>query len=518
MKYLSVQEMVAIEKAANRSGHSYAAMMEAAGRGLAEVLHRRFYKEDENTICALIGSGNNGGDALVALDYLIQWGWKTEAVVFRKRESQDQLLKRYQERGGEQISVFSPEALTSSILKRILESEILLDGVLGTGIKLPLKEPLDQLLSMTKEAIHQTADKPLIIAVDCPSGVDCDTGQTSSSCIPADLTITMAAIKQGLLKFPAYDHVGELVLVDIGLPENLPEWKRITRQVIDETWVRNLIPARPKDSHKGTFGTSLIVAGSQAYPGAAALAGRAAYRIGVGLVSMAVPEAIYSGLVENFPEAIWVVLKDQAGGIAESDFSKTEEALERSTACLIGPGLGVADETSRYLEGLLRIGDLPPLVIDADGLRLVAKLDDWSTRIPAGSVLTPHPGEMAALCGLSVDEIQQDRISIAEKYSRKWRQVLVLKGAHTVIADPGGQTKLIIGGEPALARAGSGDVLAGIICGLIAQGMKPFEAAAAGAWLHARAGRLAGRQSGSSAAVLASDISEMIGPALLDLA
>jgi NAD(P)H-hydrate epimerase len=518
MKYLSVQEMVAIEKAADRSGHTYAAMMEAAGKGLAEVLHERFSILEEKTISALIGSGNNGGDALVALDYLIQWGWKTVAVIFRERDPRDPLLERYQERGGEQIPVYSPESLTPSILQRILDTEILLDGVLGTGIKLPLKEPLDKLLGTTRDVIHRAADKPRIVAVDCPSGVDCDTGQASTSCIPADLTVTMAAIKQGLLKFPAYDHVGELVLVDIGLPENLPEWKKITRGVIEEAWVRNHLPSRPLDAHKGTFGTSLIVAGSQAYPGAAALAGRAAYRIGAGLVCMAVPGAIYSGLVETFPEAIWVVLKDQEGHIAETDYSMTEETLHRSTACLVGPGLGVADETMRYLEGLIRLNELPPLVIDADGLRIVTKMDKWSAKLPAGSVLTPHPGEMSALCGLSVNEIQADRIGVAEKYSRQWGQVLLLKGAHSVIADPGGQTKLIIGGEPALATAGSGDVLAGIICGLIAQGMKPFDAAAAGAWLHARAGRLAAQQSGSSAAVLASDISGMIGPALSDLA
>jgi NAD(P)H-hydrate epimerase len=517
MKYLSVQEMIAIEKAADRSGHSYAAMMEAAGKGLAEVIHERFATEDPKTIVALVGSGNNGGDALVALDYLQEWGWESAAILFRKRDPQDPLLKRYRKSAGEVILADKPESLSPSVIKQIVESGILIDGVLGTGIRLPIRGPLAKLMEGISVALLEVIKKPRVVAVDCPSGIDCDTGQTSRFCIKADLTVTMAAIKQGLLKFPAYNYVGDLVLVDIGLPENLPEWDQIIRYVIEKDQVRNLIPTRPLDAHKGTFGTSLVIAGSRSYPGAATLAGRSAYRVGAGLVIMGVPEGIYSGLVESFPEAIWVVLKEQEGGIAETELSSTEKALARSTSCLIGPGLGLEEGTSQYLEGLLGLDGLPPLVIDADGLRLLTQLDNWTTKLPSRSVLTPHPGEMAVLSGLSVEEIQADRVGVAEKYAKEWGQILLLKGAHSVIADPEGQTHILIGGEPALARAGSGDVLAGILGGLIAQGVDSFDAAVAAAWLHASAGKLAAGEMGSSAAVLAGDISEMIGSILADL-
>lgn len=517
MKYLSVQEMVAIEKAADRSGHTYAAMMEAAGKGLAEVIDRRFSANGERVILALVGSGNNGGDALVALDYLMKWGWTAVAGLFSARESQDILLKRVLAGGGELVDCFDTEDNYPVLKDWLDKSSILLDGVLGTGIRLPIRQPLETLLRKTKEYLQVVDDKPIVVAVDCPSGVDCDTGEVSPACIQADLTVTMAAVKQGLLKFPAYDYVGELELVEIGLPPELREMKQISREVIEGKWVQRIIPDRPKNAHKGTFGTGLIIAGSCPYPGAAALAGMSAYRIGAGLVTMAVPESIYCGLVEKLPEATWVVLDDSKGGVAETGVSQVREALGKPTACLIGPGLGLEEGTARFMDGLIDLEDLPSLIIDADGLRLLSRLEDWTSRLPDGSVLTPHPGEMSALCGLSLEQIQADRVGTAEKYARAWNQIILLKGAHSVVAEPGGQTRILIGANPALARAGSGDVLAGIICGLIAQGVAPFDAAAAGAWIHLQAGKLASIQASSPAAVLAGEISEMIGKALAEI-
>lgn len=517
MKYLSVQEMVAIEKAADRSGHSYAAMMEAAGKGLAEVIDRRYGSAGDKVILALVGSGNNGGDALVALDYLMKWGWKAVATLFRARDPQDELIQRVLARGGDIVDCSDTENDFPNLKKLIKKTSIVLDGVLGTGIHLPVRQPLDHLLAITNEIIHSIEKKPIVIAVDCPSGIDCDTGEVSPASIPADLTVTMAAVKQGLLKFPAYNYLGELEMVEIGLPPDLPEFERITREVIERTWVKQILPERPLDAHKGTFGTALIIAGSRPYPGAAALAGISSYRIGAGLVTMAVPEPIYAGLVEGFSEAIWLVLDEDEGGIADTAASSIKEALGRPTACLIGPGLGQAQGTARFLESFLELKNLPRLVIDADGLRLLSRLDKWTAKLPEGSVLTPHPGEMADLCGLSLEEIQTDRVGVAEKFARDWNQIVLLKGAHTVIAEPGGQTRILIGADPALARAGSGDVLAGIICGLIAQGVAPFDAAAAGAWVHIQAGKLASIHAGSPAAVLAGDISEMIGQTLAEM-
>jgi hydroxyethylthiazole kinase-like uncharacterized protein yjeF len=211
------------------------------------------------------------------------------------------------------------------------------------------------------------------------------------------------------------------------------------------------------------------------------------------------------------PEATWIWLDDKNGSLTGSGLPQIKAALGRPTACLIGPGLGSDKSTADLLGGILNLDSLPPLVLDADGLRLARGLQGWPKVVPVGSILTPHSGEMSVLTGLSVAEIQADRLGTAERFSRQWNQIVILKGAHTVIAEPGGRTKIYQGGDPALARAGSGDVLAGIITGLAAQGVTPFDAAAAGVWIHGQAGKLAAKKIGSQAAVLAGDIVRAIG-------
>jgi len=514
MKYVSVSEMISIEKAADASGHTYPAMMEAAGKGLAKLIHQRYGSSELRKITALVGSGNNGGDALVAIDYLSAWGWSTGVILLRERPSADPLVQRAVKNHASLFEYLDGDQFPANLRAEITESDLLIDGVLGTGIKLPLRPPLDKIMGTIKDLLAELEQRPTIIAVDCPSGVDCDTGQVSCVCLPADLTVTMAAVKSGTLQFPAYSYLGELAVVDIGLPDGLPEYDGIKREIIDGDWVRSSLPARPPEAHKGTFGTCLVIAGSEEYPGAAVLAGRSAYKIGAGLVSMAVPKRIYQGLIKTLPEAIWLVLPDESGGIAEEAAELIRDAISKPTACLVGPGLGTRDGTGKFLSNLLQMEGLPSLVIDADGLRLLADIRDWHQRIPDDCVLTPHPGEMSALTGLDVEQIQANRVGIAEEYAILWKQIVLLKGAHTVIAAPDGRTKILISANPALARAGSGDVLAGIISGLIAQGQEPFDAAAAGCWIHSKAGELAEKKCGSSAAVLAGDISDFIGQVL----
>jgi hydroxyethylthiazole kinase-like uncharacterized protein yjeF len=513
MKYVSVAEMIEIEQAADAAGYSYQQMMEAAGKGLAEIVQADFGGIPGKRVTALVGSGNNGGDALVALDYLVCWGWRGQALLFSKREDADPLIGRLQKSGGKLLDFTTPGANDADLERKLLDADILVDGILGTGIKLPLREPLNTLLDCTRSILLGAKVRPRVVAVDCPSGVDCDTGEVAPSSFPADITVTMAAVKQGLLKFPAYDYLGELKLVDIGLSSGLMEYDRISREVITAEWVKPLIPARPLNAHKGVFGTVLVVAGSENYPGAAVLAGKSAYRAGAGLVTVAVPGSIFPGVISVLPEATWLVLDDRGGGIASTSADLIKAYLPRATGLLVGPGLGTRGSTKKFLEGLLRLEDLPALVLDADALRLAASLPGWPGLLPARSVLTPHPGELAAMTGLSISQIQADRVQVAEQYARQWNQILLLKGAHSVIAEPSGQTKIVQSANPALARAGSGDVLGGTIASLLAQGMPAFEAAACGAWIHARTGDLAAVAAGSRAGVMAGDLADAVGRA-----
>src|SRR5512143_2929170 len=537
MKLVTVTQMQAIEKEADASGLTYDQLMENAGQGLADILLSLYAGDEEMEVIGLVGSGNNGGDTLVALSTLAAEGWKARAYLVKRKK--DDLVRRFLEAGGEVLSKENP---FEQLAQAMETADVFLDGISGTGIKLPLKKDVAEFLSEVNDFIDGLDESPLIVAVDCPSGIDCDTGEVAEETIAADLTVTMAAVKQGMLKLPAFEYVGDLEVVDIGLPADLPSFQDLTAEVADEDLVSGLLPERSLDSHKGTFGTALIVAGSVNYTGAVILAGEAAYRSGAGLVTLAVPAPLHGALAGRVPEATWVLLPHELGVISRDASEVLAKNLERATALLVGPGFGMEDTTKDFIENLLngkvsakkmttRIGfvrqesekkeetnaELPPMIFDADGLKLLAKISDWHKLLPAPAILTPHPGEMSVLTGLSKEEIQADRQAIASQYAKEWGHVVILKGAFTVVAAPDGRITIIPVASPALAHAGTGDVLAGLIVGLRAQGLEAFEAAVAGAWIHAEAGLYAADDLGTPASVLAGDVLNSVSDVLSDL-
>lgn len=535
MKVVSVEQMRAMEKEADERGVSYSKMMERAGQGVAQKIREQYGAG--GTITALVGTGNNGGDALVALAALAQDGWRTRAFLIRPRPESDTLVARLSACGGEVLTA-GEDPEFKILAAWLAESDVLLDGVLGTGVSLPLKEDVARVLAFA----GAVRPRPFVVAVDCPSGVDCATGAAAGETITADLTICMEAVKTGLLQFPAFSYCGQIETVSLGLPEDLNAKPSADVQVMTTDMARTLLPARAPDAHKGSFGTALIAAGSVNFTGAALLAGEAAYRSGTGLVRMAVPGPLHSALAGHLPEATWLILPHELGVIAADGAVVLAEALERTTALLLGPGWGTEETTGHFLKRLLsgehsrpkqaalgfarvappvtetRETHLPPLVLDADALRLLTRLPDWPRLLPAESILTPHPGEMAALTGLNVAEIQAARLDVALKFAAEWGQVVVLKGALTVVADPAGRARIIPVATPALARAGTGDVLAGLVTGLRAQGLPAFEAAVLGAWVHAQSGVFAEARLGTSAAVLAGDVLRSVPEALARLA
>jgi ADP-dependent NAD(P)H-hydrate dehydratase / NAD(P)H-hydrate epimerase len=542
MKLVTLPEMQKIEQEADANGLTFDQMMENAGHNLAKEVQNLAYSQDDEEIqvLGLVGPGNNGGDTLVALAHLAEKGWKARAYLVR-RKAGDALAKRLEEANGE-IVLAEKDTDFTRLTAFLGTADVLLDGLLGTGFKLPLKGEIANVLAATKVAIIEQPWPPYVVAVDCPSGVDCDTGEAAAETLTADATVTMAAVKQGLLKVPAFDLAGEIHVVEIGLPDDLPSWKAVVNEVADEDLVISLLPNRPADAHKGTFGTALVVAGSVNYTGAALLAGKAAYRVGTGLVTMAIPASLHLALAGHFPEATWLLLPHELGVISADATSVLSENLERATALLIGPGFGLEETTRDFLEKLFegtastkqthgRIGfvkgesraakaqqvPLPPVVLDADGLKLMAQIKNWSKLLPDPATLTPHPGEMAGLTGWTVDKIQADRLGTARHFAGEWGHVVVLKGAFTVVAAPDGRTTTIPVATPALARAGTGDVLAGIIVGLRAQGLDAYAAAVAGTWIHAQAGLFAADTVGNPASVMAGDILDSIADVLAGL-
>jgi hydroxyethylthiazole kinase-like uncharacterized protein yjeF len=537
VKLFSVKEMQALEKEANSKGLTYELMMENAGKGIAEEINIAYSHIKNKKIVAIVGPGNNGGDALVTLYYLAQNLWETYAYLVKSRDSEDPLIQRLVENGGKVFK--AEEDKKNATLKKLLNSSaILLDGVLGTGIRLPIKEEIAATLGFVKKVIEESSTKIQVVAVDCPSGVDCETGDIDKSTIPADMTVTMAGLKVGLIKFPAAAVIGEIRYSSIGPIEELNAFKENNKIVLSKEIIKQYLPNRPNGAHKGTFGTALIIAGSVNFTGAALLSGAAAYRSGTGLVTMAIPAPLHEALAGNLPEATWILLPHEVGVISADAARVVHQNLERATALLIGPGFGLEETTKDFLARLFSEGTKgkkseigfivekkedkktiniqQPVVMDADGLKLMSKIPNWFELLPKQSILTPHPGEMSVITGLSTDEIQHDRLEISRKFAQEWGHVIVLKGAFTVIASPDGQQAVVPIATSALAKAGTGDVLAGLIVGLRAQGVDAFEAACAGAWIHATAGLLAALSLGS-ASVMASDVLNALPTVISDL-
>ncbi len=521
MYIVTTQQMQAAEKAADASGLSYDQMMENAGLAVAEAIDNYFDVAGEH-ILILVGPGNNGGDGLVAARHLAQMGAVVTIYVWKRNIEHD---KNWEALNGADVErVLSSESVAPARLAHLFKvSTIIVDALLGTGVSRPIKGTLAELLDQTKAAIavrrmpqedflldpaYPTLDsqiEPLVVALDVPSGLNSDTGAVDSHTLAADMTITLAAVKWGHILAPGLNVVGHLIVGDIGItPDYYPN--DVTLEMATAAKVASMLPSRPVTAHKGTFGTALLAAGSINYPGAAILAGQAATRIGTGLVTMAPPKTIYPIIASRLADATYWPLPDNEGLIAPNAVRPLKEKFADANALLIGPGLGHADSTTIFLKDLLaEVDSLPPLILDADALNILAKQGQWQRLLPSDTILTPHPGEMARLTGSATQDVQANRIELAVKLAARWEQVILLKGAHTVVAAPHGRAMVMPFANPALAKAGSGDVLAGAIVGLRAQGLAPFEAAVAGAYLHGLSGELAREHLGATA-VTAGDL------------
>jgi len=534
-KVVTVEQMRSIEQAANAAGLTYDQMMENAGRAIASVIMERWPEVGSWKVVILVGPGNNGGDGLVVGHYLAEAGAQLSLYLTREREEDDTNLVRIKKH--EPLVAIAEQDQRWRVLSNLMaSSDMVIDAVFGTGFKLPLKGTPKEVLERAQGELGKRKRLPVIVAVDCPSGLDCDTGEIAPEALSADLTVTLAAAKAGQFVFPGAAHVGDLVVGDISLDPDQDELSAVKLDLADAAFVAPLVPARPRNSHKGTFGQVVVAAGSVNFPGAVALAGTAAYRVGAGLVTLASIKEIYSGLIGALPEATWLILPEETGVIAESAAEVLRAGLEKKTALLIGPGFGTEPTTGAFLDRLLasknygRAGigfipanephaqtKLPPCVVDADGLKLLVELDGWQERLPHHSILTPHPGEMAVLTGLEVEAIQADRLQVAAKYALEWGHIVILKGAYTIVAAPDDRMALIPFATSALAHAGTGDVLAGAVAGLLGQGVEPFFAAVLGAYLHGRAGEMAGEWHQTTAGVMAGDVADFLPLALAEL-
>ena len=535
MKLVSVEQMRRIERESDTTGHTYAAMMERAGTAVAQAIQSRV--EQGKRVLILVGPGNNGGDGLVTARVLREANatLDVQCYLFRDRPS-DPLVTTAQERG---CQIVSNDFVALSQFAR--SADVIVDALLGTGAARPIEGDLTIILEIVKNEVGSRrrfgsafsfteaatiTHSPLVVAVDGPTGLNYDTGALDPAAIPADVTVTFAYPKLGHFAFPGASACGQLVVADIGTAQKLAD--DITLEVADLEMIRAALPARPADAHKGTFGKAMIVAGSIYYSGAAALAAEAAARVGTGLVTLCPPRSIYDVIASKLTEITYLPLPDDMGVLKADAVRVLKGKIDGYQSLLVGPGLSTEKEAVAFVHRLLGLEQpakkahigfqtasvepeteklgLPPLVVDADALNALSEVNGWAEHIPHPAILTPHPGEMARLMKTeNTSSINTDRVGTARRTAAEWGHIVILKGAFTVIAHPDGRAVVLPFANPVLATAGSGDVLAGAVVGLLAQGLGPFEAAICGAYLHGLAGEIV-RDNQGEVGMLAGDV------------
>ncbi len=455
-------------------------LMQNAGHAIAAAILRNTGSLGARSVVVLVGPGDNGGDALIAAARLAATGARVTAWASRQRPN-DALVTAATARGVRwRIWSGQPRPLVNDVQR----ASCLVDGLLGIGSRPPLRGPIAEILVALPAESRQ-----LRVAVDVPSGIDADTGAVDQSAFRADVTLATGPLKLGALLHPAIEFTGRQIELDIGLPAKAYAPLRTSR--VSVRTARGLLPVRPLDGHKGTFGRLAIVAGSARYRGAAALATVAALRAGAGLVTLASVEPACAAAAARAPAATFVPLPTTSSGQIQASSATVATSLAQPDALLLGPGLGRSASSDSLVYRLLDELSDTPTVIDADGLNALADSGDLMETLGPGCVLTPHPGELARLQSLTAPPDGRERLAAARDLAAQTRAIVVSKGSPTFIcADD--RVRILARPNPALAAAGSGDVLAGTIASLLAQGLPAANAAALGVWVHSRAARIAG--------------------------
>ncbi len=503
MKIVTAQQMRELDRRTiHEAGVPGTTLMERAGTGVVSAMEETFGPLKGKTVTIFCGKGNNGGDGFVVARLLHRQRSAVRVCLLahiRDLHGDAKLMYQRFVKGAGRTNVF-PAPSTDHMHQLGQHSDVLVDALLGTGTSSPIT-------GLYHEAIHaMNASEAPTVAVDVPSGIDTDTGSALGTAVQAALTVTLGNPKLGLFLGAGIDHVGRLHCVDLGIPRQYLEALPEPPELLTASMIRPWLPKRSASSHKGTFGHVGIIAGSSGKGGAAALAAQAALRAGAGLVTVATPATVQTSLVSSMPEAMTLPLPEtKAHTLSRRALPRLCAFLQARSAIGIGPGLSTHVETAEVVRTLITRCDRP-IVIDADGLNALAGHVPLLRSCPLPPILTPHPGEMARLLGESTAEaVNLDRIRIAQDFARSHSSFVVLKGARTIIAHPHGATSLTPTGNPGLATAGTGDVLTGILAGLLAQGVSPWEAVQSGVYLHGLAGDLAVQAHGYPS-LLASDL------------
>ena len=456
-------------------------LMESAGRGAVDALYRAFPDIAQMRVGIAAGRGNNGGDGFVIARYLA--GANVPVVVYllsekdRVRGDAALNLKLLHQM---QVPVHEVPDMAAFKSQRgqMKECGLWVDAMLGTGLTSEVRGILEEMIQFLNGL-----QKP-VMAVDIPSGLDSDTGQPRGCCMKADVTVTFGFPKIGHVVLPGVEYVGKLEVVDIGIPPGVVREVSPDHHLLVPNMMKAWFQGRPLDSHKGTAGHLLVIGGSPGKTGAAVMTSEAAMRVGAGLVTLGIPKSLNLAMESQLTEVMTIPLPENADQTLGLSAYKTIVGLLKDKKGLaLGPGLGTAQSTQNLVRKVVQISPVP-VVIDADGLNALVDNLGVLKDVNVPVVMTPHPGEMARLVGKTSSQIQHHRINEAREFAGTHKVHLVLKGAKSIVAHPDGTVLINPTGNPGMASGGMGDVLTGLISGLIVQGLSVHEAIGTGVYLH----------------------------------
>lgn len=481
-------------------------LMENAGREIVAAIHDILGEVRDKKVVIFCGKGNNGGDGYVVARYLVNMGAHVTCYLAGEHKA----VKGDARTNLEILREMGMEVREASRREHIGEhsgAHCVVDGLLGTGVTGPLRGFLSELVEMINDY------RAPVVAIDLPTGLESDTGAVPGVCVKADITVTMACKKRGLLFSPGREHAGEARVADISIPQQVIRDSGVNCFEVSREFVNQVLPKREVSTYKNKCGQIFVLAGSAGMTGAATLSAEATLRVGAGLTILGVPRSLNSVLEQKLTEVMTVPLPETSQqSISYDGHTAIAEKLEWAHVLAVGPGLTTHEDSIKLMQWLVDKYDRP-MVIDADGLNCLSQTSDKIPQAKGELVLTPHPGELARLVGKSTKEILKQPIAVARESAQKLKCVVVLKGAPTVVADPDGRIFINSTGNPGMATGGMGDVLTGVIAGLIAQGMSPLHGAVAGVYLHGLAGDLAASESGY-AGLIAGDVLHHLPQAL----
>lgn len=509
MKLMTPKQMKEVDsKAINEYGIPGILLMEHAAYSIYQLIRQKTTCKRITIIC---GAGNNGGDGLALARQLMVWtDVKLKVIMLADPQKLTSDGKIYYNICKKiEVELLDINQLTNKELNSLIEeSEIIVDALLGTGLSRDVEGIYAEVIDMINSS------NAYIISVDIPSGIDGETGKIMHKAVKANRTLTFVTPKIGLCLYPAIDYIGKLDVIDIGIPRQIIEEMTVNTYTLEGQEMSNLLPYRPTRSNKGTYGKVLIIGGQRGMSGAPILTSLATLKIGAGLVTAAVPNSIHDIMEQKLTEVMTIPIEDEEGHFGKGAAKQIEEILYKYDLIAIGPGMG-RDEGARQIVKIV-LESNKPCVIDADGLFFVKDYLNLIRNRKEPVIMTPHPGEMSRMTGLSIEEILEDSINITRKFALENNVILVLKIERMVIGSTSGDIYINRGGNTGMAKGGSGDLLTGIIAGLWAQNMKPVEATRLGVYIAARAGDVMANEK-SQYTLLPTDVLEGVDRVMQEL-